>query len=148
MRPCATWLRSSAACSIPGSSTSSMISAWPVSSLRSSLRLTGSPRVRVDIGSAPDRFRRRHHGIDDVLVTGAAAQIARQRLADFCFGRRGVFVEKGRHGHEDAGRAVTALQAVMIMHRLLQRMIFAGVAGEAFDGRKFMMAGLYGQHQA
>jgi hypothetical protein len=49
MRACATWLRRNAACSMPGSSMSSTNSAWPVSSLRSSLRLIGSPKVRVDI---------------------------------------------------------------------------------------------------
>src|SRR5882757_4181711 len=103
---------------MPGSSTSSMNKAWPVRSLRSSLRLTGSPNVRVDIPSAPHPNRGRHHGVDDVLVAGAAAEIARQRLADLVFAGRGVFVEKCRHGHENAGRAVAALQAVMIMHRL------------------------------
>ncbi len=37
------------------------------------------------LASAPHPFRRRHHGIDDVLVTGAAAQIAGQRLAHLVF---------------------------------------------------------------
>ena len=56
---CATWLRSNAACSMPGSSTSSTNSACPVRSLRSSLRLTGSPNVRVDMPVSPASVRRR-----------------------------------------------------------------------------------------
>ena len=115
----------------------------------SSLRLTGSPKVRVDICVSPaSASAAAMHGIDDVLVSGATAKIARQRLAHLVFARRGVLVEKGRHGHEDAGRAVAALQAVMIVHRLLQRMICAVLAGEAFDRRNRVIVRLHGEHQA
>ena len=108
-----------------------MNSACPVSSRRSSLRLTGSPKVRVDIAQPRIRCGGGQHGIDDVLVAGAAAQIARQRLAHLVLARRRMFVEKGRHGHQDARRAVAALQAVVIVHRLLQRVVFAIGAGQA-----------------
>src|ERR1700737_1535042 len=94
--------------------------------------------------STPHSFGGRHHGIDAVLVFGAGAQSARQPPAPTGFAWRGVFAEKCRHGHENAGRAVAALQAVMIVHRLLQRVILAILARQAFDGRKFMVAGLYG----
>src|ERR1700682_3143881 len=133
IRACATWLRRNAACSMAGSSRSSMNKAWPVRSLRSSLRLIGSPKVRVDMLSAPHPCRGRQHGIDDVLVAGAAAQIARKCLAHLFFTGRRRFVEKARHVHEDAGRAVAALQAVMVVHRLLQRMVFAVLGRKAFN---------------
>ena len=84
--------------------------------------------------SAPHPICGRQHGIDDILVTGAAAQIARQRLAHLVLARRAVFIEKGGYRHQNAGRAIAALQAVMFVHRLLQRMIFAGLVGKALDG--------------
>ena len=36
----------------------------------------------------------------------------------------------------------------MLVHRLLDRMQFAGTAGEPLDGREFMAIGLHRQHQA
>ena len=46
-RAWATLLRRNAACSMPGSSTSSTNSAWPRNSRASSLRLIGAPKFRV-----------------------------------------------------------------------------------------------------
>src|SRR6202035_1156856 len=107
----ATWLRRNAACNKPGSSTSSMNKALPVSSRRSSLRLTGSPNVRVDMASVSHPLRGRHDRVDDILVAGAAAQVAGKRLAYLVLGRRRILVEKGGHGHQDARLAVAALQS-------------------------------------
>ena len=36
----------------------------------------------------------------------------------------------------------------MIVHRLLQRVVFAVLVGEALDGRNFVIPGLHRQHQA
>ena len=99
-------------------------------------------------GSSPHRLGRRHHGIDDILIAGAAAEIAGQRLAHLVFGWRGVFAQEGRHGHQDARRAVAALQAVMLVHRLLERMQLAGTGCEPLDGPEFMAIGLHREHQA
>ena len=79
---CATLLRRNAACSMPGSSTSSTNSAWPRSSRASSLRLIGAPKFRVVMVSAPQPFGGQRTAADDVLVAGAAAKIAGERLAD------------------------------------------------------------------
>jgi hypothetical protein len=49
MRAWATLLRRKAACSMPGSSTSSTNNAWPLSSRASSLRVIGAPKLRVVI---------------------------------------------------------------------------------------------------
>src|SRR5450432_3755938 len=135
---CATWLRRNATCNMPGNSTSSTNRACPVRSLRSSLRLIGSPKVRVDIPSTPHSFGGRHDRVDDILVAGAAAQIARQRLAYLVFAWRSVFIEKRCHRHQNTRRAVAALQAVMVVHCLLQRMIFAVFTSKTLNGRNLV----------
>ena len=94
------------------------------------------------------RSRGKLHRFDDVLIAGAAAQIAGQRLADLRFVRRRRLVEKRLHGHQDAGRAVAALQAVAIAHRLLQRMQMFAVGREPLDGRDRVAVGLRREHQA
>src|SRR5277367_5403176 len=103
MRACATLLRRNAACSMPGSSTSSTNSAWPLSRRASSLRLMGAPKLRVATVSAPQPFGGKHDGVDDVLVAGAAAEVAGKRLANLHLIRRRRFLEEGLDGHQDAG---------------------------------------------
>ena len=65
------------------------------------------------------------NGVDDVLVAGAAAEIAGDAFADLALGRRRVVVQQvdGRHDH--AGRAEAALQAVLLPEALLQRVQLA-----------------------
>src|ERR1700724_415303 len=119
IRAWATLLRRKAACSMPGSSTSSTNNAWPLSSRASSLRGMGAPKLRVVIRSTPQPFGGKHHGLDDMLVTGAAAEVAGQRFADFRLIRCRRFVKEALHGHQDAGRTITALQPVTVAHRFL-----------------------------
>ncbi len=87
-------------------------------------------------------------GVDDVLVAGAAADVAGQRLANVVLGRRRMLFQIRRHRHQDARRAIAALQTVMLVHRLLNRIELAAVAREALDGREFVAVGLHRQHQA
>src|SRR5712692_9837464 len=61
------------------------------------------------------------HRLDDVLVAGAAAQVARQRPADVFLGRVGIGVEQGLGGHHHSGGAEPALQPVLLPEALLQR---------------------------
>src|SRR5579862_1085723 len=147
MRAWATLLRRKAACSMQGSSTSSTNSAWPLSSRASSLRVMGAPKLRVVIRSTPQPFGGKHHGLDDMLVTGAAAEVAGQRLANLrlIWGR--PFVEETLHGHQDAGRAIAALQPVTVAHRFLQRMEMVAVGGEPLDGHDRVAVRLCREHQ-
>ncbi len=77
--------------------------------------------------------RRLVDGVEDLLVPGAAAEVARQRLADLVVARiRDAAQEVGR-GDDEAGRAEPALDRARIGERLLHGMEVA-VLGEPFDG--------------
>src|ERR1017187_166586 len=75
----------------------------------SSAGFTRSPLLR----SVPDR-------LDDALVSGAAADVARDALADLAPAGLGVRVEQRVRGHEKAGRADAALRAPLFHERILQ----------------------------
>src|SRR4029077_5743096 len=57
-----------------------------------------------------------------VLVRGATAQIAGNADADVVLGRVGIVAQQFDQRGQDARRAEAALQAVMLVERLLQRM--------------------------
>ena len=61
------------------------------------------------------------HGADDVLVAGAAAEVALDALADLVVGRVRVVVHQVDRGHDHPGRAEAALQAVHLVEGLLHR---------------------------
>src|SRR5258708_25746936 len=84
-------------------------------------------RLRHQSSDLPssDLPSRRRHGrdrIDDLAVTGAAAQIARDGVADLYFAWARILVEQRLGGEHDARRAEAALRAAMLHQRLLQRM--------------------------
>src|SRR5207237_661898 len=88
----------------------------PRATLRRVLRGLRRPHPRHGFRASRDR-------LDDVVVAGAAAEIAFELLAD------GVLVElvalavdHVHRGHHYARRAEAALQAVMLAERLLHRM--------------------------
>src|SRR5690349_16904326 len=85
--------------------------------------------------------------VDDVLVAGATAEIAFEAVPDFLFSRVRIPFEQLSRGHDHAGRAEAALQAVLIPERLLDRMQVA-VGGQAFDGGELAPIGLNGEHGA
>ena len=87
------------------------------------------------------------HGLHDVLVAGAAAQVARERPPDLVLGRVGVLVEEGLGGQHHPGRAEAALEAVLLLEPLLQRVQLAG-AGEALDRGHLVAVGLHREHRA
>src|ERR1700730_7438811 len=66
------------------------------------------------------RLGRGLNGLDDVHVPRAPAEIAFEALADLVLGRVRVLVEEVGGGHDEAGSAVPALEAVLIPERLLQ----------------------------
>src|SRR5216684_4461951 len=70
---------------------------------------------------------------DDLVVTGAAAKIAGQPVADFGFGRIGVLGEQRARRHQEARRADAALECGHLDELLLQGMQLVAV-GHAFDG--------------
>src|SRR5262245_391732 len=94
------------------------------------------------------RARTRGDGLHDVVVAGAAAEIAVQLFTD------GLVVELVAlafdHvdcGHDHAGRAIAALQSVMLAEGFLHRMQGRAVRN-AFYRRDARAFGLPGEHGA
>src|SRR4029079_7191938 len=56
---------------------------------------------------------RPEHGLDDVLVAGAATQVAREREPHLVLGRVGVAVQQGPRGEHHARGAEAALEPVL-----------------------------------
>src|SRR2546428_8898964 len=106
----------------------------PVRSLRSSLRATLSPIhvfVSVTAISAPHGL----DGLDDVLVAGAAAEVALERLPHLVLARRGILLEQGHGGEHHPRGAEAALQRVLLVEGLLDR-VQLPVLREALDRRQ------------
>src|SRR5271166_674844 len=99
------------------------------------LRLAPSPPILIS-SSACDMSRlpglgaklggRPQHRFDDVLVAGAPAQVPGQRPPYVLLGGVGIAVEQRFGGHHHARRAESALQSVLLLETLLQRMQLAG----------------------
>ena len=82
-----------------------------------------------------------------MLVSGAAAEITFYRVTNLRFGRIALAIQEIRRRHHHAGRAVAALQSMLLPESLLQRMI-GSVARQAFDGRDGRAVGLRGEYRA
>src|SRR5918996_3555417 len=119
----------------------------PVMKRRSSLRRTEAPIPSVAIASAPHVRGGRLNRLDDVVVAGAAAQVALEPLADLGFGGRRVALHQVDRAHDHAGRAEAALQPVMLAERRLHRVQLA-VLRQALDGGDLRALGLYREHGA
>src|SRR3990172_6167843 len=91
----------------------------------SSRRRRGSPtsfgiwRTLV-ISLPPHRFRGGLDGLDDVVIAGAAAEVAGQTVADLRLPGVGIIAEQAVGRHDHARRAVAALQAVLVPEGGLQ----------------------------
>src|SRR6266851_1928744 len=91
--------------------------------------------VRHRLGARRDR-------LNDVLVAGAAAEIAFEFFADGVVRKiMALAMDDIYRGHDHAGGAETALQAVMFAERLLHRMQRRAVGGKALDGLDLMSVG-------
>src|SRR6266852_5613047 len=84
--------------------------------------------VRHRLGARRDR-------LNDVLITGAAAEIAFELFANGVLAEIvALAVDDINRGHDHAGRAEAALQAMMLAERLLHRMQRRAVGGKTLDG--------------
>src|SRR5581483_2855634 len=89
--------------------------------------LAPSPPTEIsstDIGSL-HLASRPLDGLDDVLVTGAAAEVPRDRPADLVLSGIGVVLQQRGARHHHPGRAEAALQAVLLLESLLDGMQLA-----------------------
>src|SRR4030095_5529787 len=86
-------------------------------------------------------------GAHDVLVAGAAAEVALDRIPDLGLGRIGVVIEQPAGGHEHARGAEPALQAMALHEALLERVELAARV-QVLDGADGAGGGPGGQHAA
>src|SRR5512145_2573772 len=68
-----------------------------------------------------EQLRGKLHRLDDLHVAGAAADVAPQGPADFVLRRARVAAEQAGRGHDEAGRAVAALGAELLVKAALDR---------------------------
>src|SRR5205085_10775570 len=89
-------------------------------------------RVYGDGAGRP--FRRGLDGLHDVLVAGAAAQIALEPDTNLLISGPRCTLQKIDRGYHRAGRTESALEPVLLVKRVLKR-VHAAVAGHPFDRR-------------
>src|SRR3989454_1427843 len=142
---CGCGLRSSLAYSIRGKNKSSAKIVAPVTFAVASIFRRALPMTVWRLAPAIQRLRRRlgllpaHagggqlHRLVDLEVTGAAAEVAGQRLLDRVAGGARVGHEQGVGGEEEGRRAVTALRGAELGERILER-VQPAVRREPFDG--------------
>src|SRR5665213_3936651 len=88
------------------------------------------------------------HRLDDVVIAGAAADIAFQLVADgFLVELAAIAVDDVDRGHDHARRAIAALQSVIVAERGLHRMQLVALR-EALDGGDAGAVGLSDQRRA
>src|SRR5438552_1848575 len=137
---------------MPGSFRSSRYFAAPVIMRGSSTRFMRAPKTFVVVSSTwvvmASPHRRRVDGLDDVLVAGAAADVALEPAPDLRIGEPvAVRAEELDAGHDHPRRAEAALERVVLPEGLLERMELAG-ARETLDRRDLAAVGLDGEHGA
>src|SRR5919108_2367435 len=88
-----------------------------------------------------------HHGAHDLVVAGAAAEIAGQPVAHLGLAGIRIAVEQGFRGDQEARRTDAALQGGMLQKFLLQRMQLLAVR-HALNGLDRAALGFGRQHQA
>src|SRR5258706_1713773 len=86
-------------------------------------------------------------GLDDVHVARTPAEVAFEAPANLVLGRVWILFEKVGRGHDESGRAVAALQSVLVPEGLLDRVELI-TFGHAFDGREAAAVCLDGEHRA
>ena len=92
-------------------------------------------------------LRRVLNRLDDLVVAGAAAEVAGDAPADLFFGRVGVLLEQVLGAHDHARRAIAALQAVLLPEALLQGMEL-GAVRQPLDRLEALAIGLHGEGSA
>ena len=90
---------------------------------------------------------RGHNGLNDLVVTRAAAEIAGERFSDALRCRRGLAIEQGLGRDKNARRAIAALRRAAIRELLLQGMQLT-VLDEALHGRHRASGALGGEREA
>ncbi len=149
IRACACGLRSVWPQSIPGTIRSLAYANSPFTFGGASTRGTSSPILPTCSwrGAVCVIARGEPHGVEDLRVAGAAAEVAGERLADLVVRRARGAPEQIDGRDDEARRAEAALHGARVDERLLHRGAAVAV-GEPFDGRHLVPVGLRGEHEA
>src|SRR5262249_2009353 len=151
-RACAWGLRENATWSIPGRARSATNRPRPVRRRSSSRRLTGVP---ISDGRAPcstvERTSARvaerrggcFDGLHDALIARAAAEHRGDALSDLELGGIGIRVEEVERCQQHPRRAEAALESVMLVKGLLERVELA-VLHQALDREELRPVRLHG----
>src|SRR5262245_24181737 len=122
---------------------------WSVVSTRAEAPSGGADMLcvrsfRIGMLALPQLLGRVLHGFHDLVVAGAAAQVARDAAPDLVVGRALVLGQRRRGRHEHSGSTEAALQAVLLPETLLQRVELAAV-GQALHRTEVRAVGLDGE---
>src|SRR3546814_10902609 len=98
---------------------------------KSSLRRTACPMPWLVMTSPPHCLRPGHHGLDDVVVAGAAADVAFQLVANGILVRVRMALHEVDGAHDHDRRAEAALQGMMLAEGFLHRMQLAVRGGRS-----------------
>src|SRR5581483_1374155 len=142
-------LRKSLPYAMRGKKRSSPYFAAPVVLARASILGRACPIMRnslIQALSLRDSLCRERDGIHDLRIAGAAADVPRNRRANFLARRRGIVLEQNLGGQNHCRRAVTALRRARFGKGNLQRVRFA-VLGDALDRRQRVPLRLNRQRQ-
>src|SRR6185436_10506496 len=93
-------------------------------------------------------LRAGHDAFHDVVIAGAAAEVAFQRLADFLLARVGVALREVERVHHHARGAEAALQAMVLFECRLHRVQRAIGLRHALDGHDVGALGLHRDDRA
>src|SRR5215218_3208710 len=106
-----------------------------------------SPRNRCVEWKGLAVLRRVLDGLDDVLITGAPAEIAFERMANLLFSRIGIGLEEGSRRHDHAWGAIATLETMLFPETLLHRAELT-ILGHALDSGKRFAVRLRGGDRA
>ena len=107
----------------------------------------GSDDARHDDCTRPEPRRRPKRRPDDAVIARAAAEIAGNRQPNVVFAGIGIHRQQLDESEHHSRRAEAALQAVLVGHRLLDRMQTIGRRGDALDRGEFVAMRLHGEHE-
>src|SRR5262245_58185798 len=155
MRAWAYGLRSTDIAHIPGSATSATKVPRPLTRTRfgrpGTLRptdFTATVLPSVPSSLAVHRLRRCLDRLDDELVAGAAAEVAGDAVPDLLLAGLGVVLQQLERRQHHPGRAVAALQALVLDEGLLHRVQLVSPRADPFDRRDLLPVDVGGEDAA
>ena len=98
------------------------------------------------MGILPRILRGAHHGVENLVVIAATAQIPGKRVRELRAGWVLVVLQETDRAHDEAGHAKGALESLFVHHRPLHRVQISVGAREAFDRQDFAPTQCVGEH--